>query len=253
MSGRRTALKRFGKDPGWMTWQLLNRILPYPCDLCKEERAAPHLGSICGSCWDQVKLLHPPLCARCGVPVPHGMDDPLCGPCCLQPPEFDRAAAVGPYEGKLREMIHLYKYRGKRMLRQPLVDLMVPVAWRLANEAELTLATAIPLHLSRLRHREFNQAQDLARLLAAALRIPWRPGLLEKVAATRPQVELSGSERRGNVKRAFRVALPEEAEGQRILLVDDVMTTGATLGECARLLKKSGAEKVCVLVLARTL
>jgi len=153
----------------------------------------------------------------------------------------------------MREIIQLYKYRGKRILRRPLVDLMAPVAWRLATEAGLTVATAIPLHQSRLRQREFNQSADLARLLAAVLQIPCRLELLEKIAATRPQVELSGPERRRNVRGTFRVARSRGVAGQCILLVDDVMTTGATAAECARLLKESGALKVCVLVLARTL
>ena len=253
MKGWRTTLASLGKDPGWSTWHVLNWILPYPCDLCKEERAAQHLGSICCSCWDKVKLLHPPLCTRCGIPVPRGMDEPLCGPCRLGPAEFDKAVAVGPYEGKLREIIHLYKYRGKRMLRKPLGDLMAPAAWRLARESDLTLVTAVPMHVSRLRQREFNQAEELAHLLAESLQLPCKLGLVEKVKTTQPQVELSGPERRKNVRGAFRIVRPREIPGQRILLVDDVMTTGATVAECARLLKKSGALKVCVLVLARAL
>lgn len=240
-------------DPSRIAWQVFHRVLPYRCDLCRRERAAEHLGCLCSSCWDRVKLLCPPVCARCGMPVPRGTAFPLCGRCRREPPDFDAAAAAGVYEGKLREIVHLYKYRGKRVLRGPLGELLLPVAWRLTRRAQGALITAIPLHPQRWREREFNQAEDLGRLLGRRLRLAYRPGLLERVIATRPQAELGGRERRENVRGAFRVARSGEVRGRNILLVDDVMTTGATAGECARRLKESGARRVLVAVLARAL
>lgn len=198
----------------------------------------------------------PPYCPCCGEPfrspvtLTHSPEY-RCGACRATPPPFDHARAIGRYEGPLRQAIHLLKYRGKLYLKQPLLQLALA---HFATHFPATTFNAIlpvPLHHERLMQREFNQAAMLAKGLARHLDVPVLERLLVRVRPTRPQVELSGSERRQNVKQAFAVTNPSALEDKVLLVVDDVLTTGATLGEVAKTLKAAGARQVDVFALAR--
>jgi ComF family protein len=151
----------------------------------------------------------------------------------------------------LRQAIHQLKYRGKLSLTQPLLDLAKAHFDDLFPGMVFDAIIPVPLHRERLMQREFNQATMLARGLAHHLRVPVLERLLWRVRSTRPQVELSSSERRRNVKHAFAVTAAAALENKRVLVVDDVFTTGATLGEIARTLKGAGARQVDVFALAR--
>lgn len=158
---------------------------------------------------------------------------------------FDEAFCYGAYEGTLRKLIHLFKYNGMRRLAQPLGALLADA---LPRDRQFDVVTAVPLHWRRRWLRGFNQAQLLASRIARARGIPMH-NLLRRGSATRAQAGLSNAQRRENVAAAFRAR--RRVNGLRVLLVDDVMTTGATMAACARVLKKAGAKSVSVLSLAR--
>ena len=161
---------------------------------------------------------------------------------------FDAAYCFGSYEGTLRELIHLYKYGRIRTLSQPLADLL---AASLPLEERFDAVTAVPLHWRRQWQRGFNQSELLARLIARRREIPVVRAL-RRARATQTQAGLSNTERRRNVAAAFRCRRgAEKLAGRRILLIDDVMTTGSTAAACARALKQAGAAKVVLLTLAR--
>lgn len=158
---------------------------------------------------------------------------------------FDEAFCYGAYEGTLRKLIHLFKYSGMRRLDQPLGALLADA---LPRDRQFDLVTAVPLHWRRRWQRGYNQAELLGKAIARARGIPV-VRVLRRGSATRAQAGLSNAQRRENVAGAFRAR--RRVAGLRILLVDDVMTTGATAGACARALKKAGAKSVSLAALAR--
>jgi ComF family protein len=174
-----------------------------------------------------------------------------CGACRAHPPPFDHARAIGRYEGPLRQAIHLLKYRGKLYLKQPLLRLAIAHFDAHFPGTVFDAIIPVPLHRERLMQREFNQAAVLAQGLARHLNVPVLERLLVRVRSTRPQVELSGSERRQNVRQAFAVTNAVALRDAVVLVVDDVLTTGTTLGEAAMTLKAAGAKQVDVFALAR--
>ncbi len=230
----------------------LDWLFPPSCPAC----GRPGRFELCASCLAAVPPVAPPLCPRCGLPFasPAGGDHP-CAVCLRQPPSFRRAracAAFGQEEtpgNPIRELIHRFKYERDTSLRRPLGHLL---AERCAFErAECDLVVPVPLHLSRLRWRGFNHAQLLAGELARRRGWPVDVFSVERCRATLPQVGLDADSRRRNVRGAFRVARPKAIAGKRVLLVDDVYTSGATIRECSRALLAGGAASVDVLVLAR--
>jgi len=242
------------KSAAGFRWpSLLSLILPARCHTCRQNLRDEDNPCFCRSCWETISLIDGPCCPRCGKPFASGAalshsPGHLCGDCREKPPRFDRAVAAGWYEGVLAEAIHLFKYRGKTLLARPLGSLLVNAMDRLPR---LDGLVPVPLHPSRLREREFNQALLMCDYLSAGSGLPVIQGL-ERTRGTPPQIGLAHSARRGNVRRAFFADRPERFEGRRIALVDDVFTTGATVNDCARALKQAGAEMVCVLTVART-
>jgi ComF family protein len=235
---------------------LVDVILPQHCYHCGRPIASAGRRSFCDSCWSLIRLITPPYCPCCGEPFRSPIastysPEHRCGACRAQPPPFDHARAVGRYEGPLRQAIHQLKYRGKLHLTQPLLRLALEHFDAHFPGTVFDAIIPVPLHRERLMQREFNQATVFARGLAPYLHAPVLERLLVRVRSTRPQVELSGSERRQNVKHAFAVTHAAALEDKQVLVVDDVFTTGATLGEIARTLKVAGATQVDVFALAR--
>jgi ComF family protein len=207
--------------------------------------------SFCASCLQHIRLLREPLCRQCGKPFDHAAGEShLCGYCLKNSWHFKQARAVVRYQPPVTEAVKMFKYRGSMhglatfaalsqqyLARQPLAqpDLLVPV----------------PLHIKRLRQRGFNQALILCRRIFPAWRDRIDPHILEKQLSTLPQTGLSGAERRRNVRNAFKLNRPEKIKDKKILLVDDVFTTGATVNECARVLHRSRAAAVDVFTFAR--
>lgn len=243
----------------------LNLLYPTTCPVCKGKDNSlnrPYF-SLCNYCWERIEFLKPPQCPRCGKPFPSEISlsrspDHLCSECRETKTYFDKAIALGTYEGTLAEAIHLFKYKGKKGLGRPFGKVMSDyinsnnfIFHAEPVEARSLTILPVPLHPRRLREREFNQSLLLAREIAKALSIPFIPDNLLRLRWTRPQIELKGEERLTNVKGAFGLKKPMEIEGKSLLLIDDVYTTGATVRECSKVLKKAGAEKVYVFTLAR--
>lgn len=223
----------------------LDVLFPPLCHLCKEP--VPEAGPLhlCESCLGAMTPIDSPLCPVCGVP--HGTEggiDHLCGSCLLARPPLDGARGALLYEGPIRELIHRHKYGRKVHLRRPLALLAIGQLTPFVSSVAPDVMVPVPLHRSRLRERGFNQAVLMGAVLAREWRLPLLRDTLRRVRPTVAQVTLSASERHSNVRGAFAVASPERIAGRRVLLLDDVSTTGSTLAECARVLKGAGAAAV---------
>ena len=217
--------------------------------MCGDEIDDPQ--GLCPGCWAELRLLAPPWCRCCGFPLPFASAEaPLCVACAREPPALDRARAALRYDAPAGRMILALK-RGGRLDGLPLfARWMVTVGAELLPETDLILP--VPLHRWRLLRRGFNQSALLAQRIAALSGRPWAPGVLVRRRATASQQGLSAAERQRNIKpAAFAVRDPDRVEGARILLIDDVHTTGATLGACATALRRAGAAAVDALTLAR--
>ncbi len=230
---------------------ILDLIFPRNCLLCGRDLALGEGLYICPECHGSIVLEFGERCPRCGAflgPYAYAVRD--CSICRGKRLAFRRAAAVGLYSGPLREIILRLKYRRLEYLAEPLASMLYGVA-RKAGLAEQDLLTSVPLHWRRRLRRGFDQADLLSQRLNRFLQIPLSERNLRRIRATASQTGLSESKRRENVRGAFKVRRPDEVKGKRVLLVDDVMTTGATASECARTLRRAGAKEVSVLVVAR--
>jgi ComF family protein len=183
--------------------------------------------------------------------LPAGERGPLCGACRRRPPGFDYARAAARYDGVVREALHAFKFRGRWALAAPLGDLLVEAVAGRLPEGVPDLLLPVPLHPRRERERGFNQASLLARRVGRSLGCPVREAVLTRVVVTRFQTELDAAARRANVRNAFEVRRPDVVAGRHVVLVDDVLTTGATLSECAGRLRAAGASRVGALTVAR--
>lgn len=227
----------------------LDIALPPLCASCREP-----LGDgtgLCASCWSKLSLIEPPYCARLGIPFSYDAGPGLLSmEAIANPPAYEHARAAVRYDDIARDLVHAYKYGDRIDLGPLLARWMTRAGAELLAEADALIP--VPLHWRRLWARRFNQSATLAREISNG-RIPVLHGALKRARATAQQVGLSKAQRAENVQGAFRV--PAEAKGdiagRRILLVDDVMTSGATADTCARALLRGGAKAVDVLVFAR--
>lgn len=231
---------------------LLDLIFPPLCHACGEFIPAAGDLHLCPSCRQEADTLVSPLCSRCGIPflTEKGIDH-TCGDCIADPPPFDAARAAVPFQDPIKGLIHRFKYEHRVQLRRPLALLTAELLAPFAAEFAPDLIVPVPLHVRRLRSRGFNQALLIAELLSKKWDIPLSRRGLRRIRWTEPQITLSAAEREKNVKGAFQVRKPPEIAGRRVLLVDDVYTTGSTVAECCRTLKKAGADKVFVVTVAR--
>ena len=181
---------------------------------------------------------------------PHSIDL-LCSSCRKHAPGFDYARSAARYEDVMREALHALKFRGRRGLSAPLGALLVEAMEGRLPAGVPALLVPVPLHPRRERERGFNQASLLARRVGLAWGVPVGGDVLVRVVATPSQTELDAPARRANVRAAFRLRRPELIAGRHVLLVDDILTTGATLSECARCLREGGAATVGALTVAR--
>ena len=211
------------------------------CYLC---RGAAR-GVLCAACEADLPRLSGPRCLRCALAAPEGAAE--CGRCLARPPAYDATVAALAYGFPADVLVQALKFRGELALAPLLGGLL---ARSLPPDARADLLLPVPLAAARLRARGFNPAMELARPLAAATGARLDPRLAERLRDTPPQVELPWAERAANVRGAFGCA--RALEGAAIAVVDDVMTTGATLHELAATLKRAGASRVVNWVLART-
>lgn len=194
-----------------------------------------------------------PMCVVCGIPFAGAGDDHLCGSCSASPPRFDAARSALAYEGASRDLIHSFKYRNKTHLRRPLALLTMEILSEFIQSRRPDLIMPVPLHRKKVSSRGFNQAVLLGEILSQRLMIPLDRRNLRRIRWTEPQVNLAVHDRRTNVKGAFSIHEADLVNGRRVLLVDDVLTTGSTVEECGKVLKAAGAADVTVITVARAL
>ncbi len=231
---------------------LLDVLLPPICHICHSFIPNADTIHICTICHDRLPLIISPLCPICGIPFAGAGLDHFCGACLTHPPHYDTARAHFLYEGSVRDLIHSFKYSRMTHLRKPLALLTLQGMREFVTDQNPHFIVPVPLHRSRLRERGFNQAVLLGSVLSHQLSLPIRTNVLVRTRPTEPQIELPAAERRSNVKGAFAVIRQESVADKRILLLDDVMTTGSTMDECAKELKKAGAAAVIAVTVART-
>jgi competence protein ComFC len=235
---------------------LLNLFYPEVCFICADPIVHRKERGVCTKCLNKARdlRLQPPVCSSCGLPMPNFESgaDVLCGECVLQPPAYSGARSFGYYSGELGRLIQGLKFNNRRNLAALLVPFMIQVFNGWWNRDDFDLVVPIPLHPKRRRNRGYNQSELLARGLAHRTGIPFGNRVLIRKRSTPPQVGLTDTQRRQNVRNAFHCINSGGISGRRILLIDDVMTTGATASSASGALMKGGALRVSVLTLART-
>lgn len=248
---------------------LFATFFPSGCRLCNAPLTNLSRLPVCESCLSAIHPIQGTVCAVCGErlmsPYLVNSDESssvpsnsLCGLCRRVTPSYARAVAYGSYDGGLRELIHLLKYQSVRPAADVLGEMLAAAIakFRPNFEQKTVLVVPVPLHRGKLRERGFNQSELIAR---AALKLLPADGhfklspVLKRVRPTTSQIGLTQHQRRENLRGAFAVMNPEETKGNEILLVDDVVTTGTTVSECARILRRAGAFNVWVASVGRTL
>ncbi len=214
------------------------------------------LALVCQGCWEQVRPFSGEICVRCGYGFPSPslqLSKPLCGACRRDYFQFDFARSFSDFEGPLKDIIRQFKYHSHPSLSGPLARLLEAVYNAGREEFTPDLVIPVPLHRARERERGYNQACLLAQRFCKLARLQLGHKVLIRQRATQVQAGLSRRARRLNMAGAFKLTQQWSAAGKAVLLIDDVFTTGATLNECAKLLKANGARRVTVLTLARVI
>ena len=241
---------------------LANLLYPPACLVCHGRMPTAGLqrraGSpqttppICAECLGAMARNGPPACSRCGLALPGAFDATLeCAACRAVSPAFALARSPWQYAGPLREAVREFKYHRRWRIGRWLADEMAALAQSAFPLDEIAAVLPVPLHWLKERLRGANAVGQLARPIATALGKPYLPSALRRTRWTRAQTDLSWRERRQNVQRAF-VARPRGIQGKAVVLVDDVLTSGATANACALALREAGARRVFVLAAART-
>ena len=233
-------------------------LFPSDCRLCGTPLTNISRIPVCEECLAEIHPVRAPQCILCGDRLASAqllMGDGRCVHCRDDEPAFDRALSFGEYKGPLRGLIHLLKYENVTPVAGPLGEMLARTLSELlsASNNEKLLLLPVPLHKSRRRTRGFNQAELIARAAAkqSAQKFEVVSSLLVRHRETISQVGLSREERIENMRDAFRVIDRQRVKGRAVILIDDVMTTGTTLSECARVLKNAGAERVWAATVAR--
>lgn len=239
-------MRRPFKDSGLhLASSLFSLLYPSNCPLCENPTDNISYAPFCTVCWGSIRRYTGPSCITCADPLVSEYSI-KCGGCLQHAPPFSSVLNFGLYSGVLAEAIHLLKFSGLRRLARPLGKLFP----ELPIPPDMDGIVPVPVTTKTLRQRGFNQTLLLSRSLSRHLRIPVHINLLRKKKETPPQIGLGARERASNLKNAFEAG--KRLDDQRLILLDDVMTTGATVRECAKTLRRAGAQEVVVLTLARS-
>lgn len=230
-------------------------VYPPSCLFCRRplDGRFPVKEILCPACRQNLNLNKPPFCVRCSRYLGPGNSRNICRQCRLRRPEFDFAWSACLYEDPLKDLIHQFKYSQKTAVRHLFTELMTDfiLTYRLDIE-QFDRIAAVPLYAARLRERGYNQAQFLAEGVSQKFQIPLLRNSLVRARHTRPQTLLEPKERWTNIRGAFTIKRPDEVRRKNILIIDDLLTTGATASEAAHTLKNAGAGTVGILTLAIT-
>ena len=230
----------------------LAMVYPEVCQLCGAARATPGEGFVCAGCRAKVRFIERPFCERCGRPYPGEITGRFeCPNCRDHELHFRQARSAVVACERMLEVIHRYKYKRELWFEPFLAELLIGVAKPELAKEKWDFIVPVPLYPAKQREREFNQAERLANYLSAATQIPVNKRLLRRARPTCTQTVLSREEREQNVRNAFAMRRGQCLNGEHILLLDDVLTTGATTSACAKVLRGAGAGEVCVWTVAR--
>ena len=224
---------------------ILELIYPPHCLVCREAGD----DYLCAQCIEEIDLIEPPYCRKCGIPC----ESHFCRDCREREFAFEFSCSAGAFDGVLREAIFALKYQARIVMADPLADLMVRCFPQTHLAKAVDVVVPIPIHHSRFVERGFNQAEELARRFCKRVSLPLEVDALYKPGNTAHQVSLPRRKRMVNMKGAFAVKNANALTGKRVLLIDDVFTTGSTLDEAARILKANGAAQVYAYTLAKAL
>ncbi len=234
---------------------LIDIIYPPRCHICRDflpgDLSENKSIFFCQACSADFTKITSPLCTVCSAPLDRSQEDHLCEDCLRKRPYYEKIYACYLYDGAIMDAIHQFKYGSKSFLAESLGLLFAQFVENWIQRADDLLTIPVPLHPKRLRERCFNQSLLLARIIATKMDSELDFLSLRRVKYTMPQTGLGKKERQKNVRHAFQVIKPDAVDGRTVLLVDDVATTGNTLNECARTLRKSGCRNVYGLVLAK--
>ena len=238
--------------PWWRNF--INLVYPLSCLICKVRLNPLSDKPLCEICWKKIEYNQGPFCRVCGRHLPaktekHAL---ICSDCQSSSFFFRQARSVCVYDGVIKECIHLFKYNSKLSLVKPLSKLMIDFARNYLDMETITLILPVPLHKVKQRQRQFNQAHLLAKSLSRAFAIKLKGSLLVKTKLGPAQVNLTQQERPKNVQSAFRVKDSKVLKDKNVLLIDDVLTTSATVNECSKMLLEAGVNRVEVFTLARS-
>ena len=228
---------------------LITFVFPAKCRRCEIPMGVGQVPYLCDVCWEQIELLKPPWCQICGLPRWNA----VCADCREHPPLFRKLRAVAFYEPTLREAIHLMKYEKKQIISKHLIQLLRAHLPADLPSTDYDFLLPIPLHTNRLRQRGFNQAEQIAQGVAQVWGVPVRTDILSRIRDTAPLSSLgSHEERKKNIAGAFEVGSPDLVQDRKILLIDDIFTTGTTINEALKVLEVASPDRVDVLTLTRT-
>lgn len=229
---------------------LLNFVFPPQCPICKKR--VQDTNNLCNECFSMIHFISTPYCEKCGRPFEFQITEELfCGVCLTKKQPFHKARAAFKYDDFSKKLILPFKHGDHIELTPLLTHLLLQAGKDLFPDIDIILP--VPLHRFRLMKRKYNQAALLAKALSHHINKPFIAGVLLRIKSTQSQGHLKKDKRKQNVAKAFAVTNNQLILGKHILLVDDVLTSGATLNECAKVLKKAGAKQVSYLTLARVL
>lgn len=244
-------------------------LYPAQCRVCAVRLGLEAVPYMCAACWQAIRFVEPPWCDICGtpsirigkggtlfLPASGNRSDPhesACDECASNPPRYGKLRTIAFYEAALQEAIHLFKFQKRKALAKPLIQLITAHMPADCNVAEYDFILPVPIHKKRLRERGFNQATLLANGIAKTIGVPVVTDVLVRHLNTSPQSSLDREARQTNIIGAFELRGEEAIRGKRLLVIDDVFTTGATIREVVKVLWNADPAEIDVLTLARTL